>query len=210
MIGLLLVQAVATAAPGEGTISYPPAFFAAQRPANAREMLERVPGFTLDYGSSVRGFEGAAGNVLIDGRRPASKTDYLADVLARIPAATVERIDIVRGGAPGVDMQGKPVVANLILKTGAGPQAQVTARASHIADGREWGGLEVQASGGAGDRKWDVSAIRAKGIDGVLGDGAGLVQEPGRPRRGRPWPRRATAISGRAREATRSPWPAAA
>jgi outer membrane receptor protein involved in Fe transport len=40
--------------------------------------------------------------------------------LTRIPLAQVERIDLIRGGAPGIDMQGKTVVANVIRKTGEG------------------------------------------------------------------------------------------
>ena len=45
-------------------------FFAAQNPNSAVDMVGRLPGFSLDTGASVRGFEGAAGNVLIDGQRP--------------------------------------------------------------------------------------------------------------------------------------------
>ena len=48
MIGLILAQAVAAAAPAEGVIAYPPAFFADQRPDTARDMIERLPGFLLE------------------------------------------------------------------------------------------------------------------------------------------------------------------
>src|SRR3954469_23016045 len=98
--------AVVEAAPAQGVIAYPPEFFAAQRPANAREMLDRVPGFTFDGGDAVRGYEGAAGNVLIDGQRPATKTDSLDQLLRRVPFQRVARIELIRGGAPGIDMQG--------------------------------------------------------------------------------------------------------
>jgi hypothetical protein len=37
-------------------------------------------------------------------------------VLGRIPAAAVERIDVINGGAGGIDMQGYPAVANILLK----------------------------------------------------------------------------------------------
>jgi hypothetical protein len=57
----------------------------------------------------VRGFEGAAGDVLIDGELPTSKSDDLESVLRRIPASQVARIDLIRGGAPGIDMHGKVV-----------------------------------------------------------------------------------------------------
>src|SRR5262245_41661717 len=110
----------AEAAPQQGIISYPPSFFAAFQPANAGEMVARIPGFTLDTGATVRGYEGAAGNVLIDGKRPATKTDNLENILRRLPAGQVERIDLIRGGAPGIDMQGKTVIANIVRKSGGG------------------------------------------------------------------------------------------
>src|ERR1044072_3514824 len=98
-----LAQAAAAAAPEavqqapqQGTISYPASFFAAQQPTNAFDMLTRVPGFSLDTGETVRGYEGAAGNVLIDGQRPSSKNDTLDQILNRLPASHVERIDIIR------------------------------------------------------------------------------------------------------------------
>src|SRR4051812_46752058 len=104
MIASLLAQAAVAAAPQSGGISYPSTFFQGQQVANAYEMLQRVPGFQLDTGDSVRGYEGAAGNVVIDGQRPSTKTDTLDQILTRIPAGQVERIDIIRGGAAGIDM----------------------------------------------------------------------------------------------------------
>ena len=88
-------------------ISYPASFFAAMRPDRAYDMVLRLPGFTFDDGSAVRGLAGAAGNVLIDGQRPSSKTDDLVAILQRIPAAQVARIDLIRGGQTGIDMQSK-------------------------------------------------------------------------------------------------------
>src|ERR1700742_1639469 len=70
---------------GDGVTRYGPEFFAAYGPANAQEMVNRLPGFTLDAGSGVRGYEGAAGNVLIDGQRPSSKTDTIDQLLYRTP-----------------------------------------------------------------------------------------------------------------------------
>src|SRR5438105_3470000 len=128
MLVWVLAQAAAAvvpAAPQQGVTSYGPDFFAAYRPANAAEMIAHIPGFSLDTGDAVRGYEGAAGNVLIDGRRPATKTDSLGEVLRRIPFTQVARIDVVSGGAPGIDMQGKTVIANVIRKAGGGPRGLV-------------------------------------------------------------------------------------
>ena len=85
---LLHAAHAAAAAPAAVTV-YPPAFFAAAQPNTAFDMVLLLPGFSLDRGDAVRGFGGAAGNVLIDGARPASKTDSLDEVLKRIPAKSV-------------------------------------------------------------------------------------------------------------------------
>ena len=68
----------------QGVISYVPSDFAYARPNTALDMIGRLPGFSFDGGDSVRGFAGAAGNVLIDGQRPTIKTDSLGDTLNRI------------------------------------------------------------------------------------------------------------------------------
>ena len=109
--------AAQTATQQEGVIPYTPADFAASRPNTALDMINRIPGFSFKSGDEVRGFAGAAGNVLIDGQRPTVKTDSLDSVLSRIQISQVERIDVIRGGAPGIDMQGQTVVANVIVKT---------------------------------------------------------------------------------------------
>jgi outer membrane receptor protein involved in Fe transport len=116
-----LAQETPPAAQADANVtSYPPSFFSQFRPNTAFDMITRLPGFSFDGGSNARGFEGTAGNVLIDGQRPPSRSDSLGSVLSRIPASAVVRIDVVRGGAGGIDMQGKPIIANVIRKKDAG------------------------------------------------------------------------------------------
>ncbi|HEY8574166.1 TonB-dependent receptor plug domain-containing protein [Phenylobacterium sp.] len=171
---LLLLQAAAPeTAAQQGVISYPPSYFAAQQPNSAMDMLSRIPGFSFDAGSSVRGFEGAAGNVLIDGQRPSSKSDDLGSIIQRIPASQVERIDVIRGGAPGIDMQGKTVLANIIRKKGGGRRGMVQASDLHLWDGRDLIGLRADASGGEGRRKWELSLRHGTGLDDGAGKGHG-------------------------------------
>lgn len=114
------VCAIAPAAAQEGAEVrnpvYDKSFFDRTQPSNAYEMVALLPGFTLVEGDSdVRGYSGAAGNVLIDGQRPAGKTDSLEAVLKRLPAARVERIELIRAGSAGYDMQGYALLANVIL-----------------------------------------------------------------------------------------------
>jgi hypothetical protein len=100
--------------------TYKPDFFTQFRPNTAMDMIGRIPGFNFDGGSGARGFSGTGGNVLIDGERPPSRGDDLGSIISRIPASGVERIDVIRGGAEGIDMQGKAIVANIIRKKDAG------------------------------------------------------------------------------------------
>lgn len=100
-----------------GTRSFDLSYFADAQPRSAMDLIVRLPGFTFEAGDdAVRGYAGSTGNVLIDGQRPASKYGQLTDVLGRIPAGSVERIDLVRGAASGIDMQGQAVVANVIRR----------------------------------------------------------------------------------------------
>jgi outer membrane receptor protein involved in Fe transport len=165
-------EAVVQVAPAQGVIAYPPEFFAAQRPANAREMLDRVPGFSFDGGDNVRGYEGAAGNVLIDGQRPATKTDSLDQLLRRVPFQRVARIELIRGGAPGIDMQGKSIIANVVMKTGDSFHGLVAVAHNYVLDdGRSALAARLEASGQTHGNKWEVGLYTGHGIDDGYGDG---------------------------------------
>ena len=94
--------------------SYDSAFFEQYLPQNALEMISRLPGFSFDRGLDARGFGGNAGNVLIDGARPTSKSGGLEGALIRIPAAQVARIEIIRGGISSGEAAGQSIVANVI------------------------------------------------------------------------------------------------
>ena len=97
---LALVPGVVAAQTAPATITYDPAFFAAAKPESAYDMVLLLPGFAFDPGDQdSRGLASAAGNVLIDGRRPAAKTDSLANILRRIPASGVTRIELIRNSS---------------------------------------------------------------------------------------------------------------
>lgn len=107
---------------------YDAAFFRTFSPSNALQIVERVPGFKLDAGDSgVRGFRQAAGNVVINGQRPSSKSETLATVLARIPASRVLRVEVASGEQFGSDYAGKPQVVNIILSDVGGVAGTIEA-----------------------------------------------------------------------------------
>lgn len=157
----------------QGVLVFTPDFFKDARPNTALDMINRVPGFSVNDGDGARGFEGAVGNILINGARPASKNDTGSNVLSRTVATQVERIELVRGGAPGIDMQGYSVVANVILKTTSSREHVLTANASLFEGGQDLFGGSYQFTAREGDRTWGVTL--SDGISSSDSNGAGYV-----------------------------------
>jgi len=150
--------------------SYRPNFFAAARPATAMDMINRLPGFSFDGGDGSRGFSGNSGNVLIDGKRPTSKTDGLSSVLSRIVATDVERIDVIHGSAPGIDMQGKPVMANVVRKQTPSTNIVALANETYFNTGRAIPGGALQYSRTVGERSYDLSIRRDPNYNDDMGE----------------------------------------
>lgn len=139
----------------DGVQVYPRAFFSRFNPQTARDMIDRLPGFTLDLGDDdLRGFGKTAGNVLIDGERPSSKVGGIEDALKRIPSARVERIEVIRGSAGASEASGQAVVADVIRTKGrqAGTLGFTLERAG---DGSVYPSVELTYARRFGG--WDVS-----------------------------------------------------
>src|SRR3569833_1694044 len=169
-------EAVQPSAGGSVT-PYPSSFFAAQRPGTAMDMVNRLPGFAFDDGANVRGFAGAAANVLINGRRPSSKTDDVGAILSRLPAGQVERIDVIRGGAPGIDMQGKAVIANVVLKSGSGFTGVVAVASTFSEDGRIFPDYRLEGTWQAGDTRIEAGQNGTHIGDDTAGSGPHLIRD---------------------------------
>ncbi len=169
------VEAVGVAVPSKAEVGrsvYPPSFFAEAQPTNAYDMVIRLPGFSFDRGAVVRGLAGAGGNVLIDGQPPVSKNDSLEEILKRIPTGAVERIELIRGGALGIDMDGRSVMANVVRKQTAGFRAAVTPSTSIVYDGRVLNGLRAEAQWRwPGGRSAELSQAFSMGAFDEMGDG---------------------------------------
>jgi len=171
-VAVLAFVSAAHAQQQENVLQYPAVFFADARPNTAYDMIQRLPAFTFDDGNSERGFAGTAGNVLIDGQRPTSKTDDLQSVLNRIPASDVERIDVIRGGARGIDMQGHTVIANVIRKTA--DSIQVVAQATDnlwLNDHHSVPSLKVEYTQHSGENTYEASLQRFASYDDSVGKG---------------------------------------
>ena len=104
-------------APNEAQV-YTPDYFTQFVPQTAADMVARLPGFEIrGGGGGERGFGQASLNILINSRRPSSKSSGANQILGRIPASNVTRIEIVDGASlniPGLSGQ----VANIYAKTG--------------------------------------------------------------------------------------------
>lgn len=107
---------VASSTEAEGVRIFDPAYFSKFSPVTAYDMVRQLPGFFIDNGASLRGFGATAGNVLIDGQRPSTKTS-ISDELARIPARDIARIELIQASAAGdIDVRGYTELANVVLK----------------------------------------------------------------------------------------------
>ncbi|HZF15765.1 MAG TPA: TonB-dependent receptor [Steroidobacteraceae bacterium] len=102
------------ATPAGDRLQYPAEWYSGFAPRTAIDMVRQTPGFALEEGQARRGLAGALGNVLIDGRRPVAKSQTLEEILQRIPAAQVERIEILRGAEAAGDASGQAVLLNVV------------------------------------------------------------------------------------------------
>lgn len=166
----------------QGVLVFRPDFFTQYRPNTALDMVGRIPGFSISDGDGSRGFEGAVGNILINGARPASKTDSGSSAASRILAAQVERIELIRGGAPGIDMQGFSVVVNVITRTQSSNQSILSGSVVLFDGGRDLANGSYQFTSRDGDRTWGItisdgmSMSDANGVGrSVRTSGAGVI-----------------------------------
>lgn len=161
-------------------VTYTSDFFSRYQVNTALEMVRRVPGFTPDDGGNLRGFGTAAGNILINDRRPSTKQDSPSAILGRISADLVERIELIRIKVRDIDLQGHIQVVNVILNENAPAtirwEIQVretvgtgTSPGGSISLSDRWGTMEYNVGA---DFRWakfgDPATIERFDGDGVL------------------------------------------
>jgi outer membrane receptor protein involved in Fe transport len=116
----LVLASAATSMPSDSRVIYDAAYYARFSPSTALDIINQTPGFALEDTNARRGFAGASGNVLVDGDHPIAKSQTLSDILQRIPAKQVLRIELLRGGEAGADASGHAVIANVVRTPSAG------------------------------------------------------------------------------------------
>lgn len=173
------VQEREPAADMQGVAVFEVESFAAAAPANAYDMVLRLPGFSIvEADADVRGYAGARGNVLIDGAQPTSRREDIVSLLRRIPAAAVDRIELIRGGAPGIDMGGHAVLANVVRERAATSEMAMQLGASVAADG--WAAPQGQFEYGRrrDDRVFEFALSAERALDDDTGPGRIRVFTP--------------------------------
>ena len=133
---------------------YKPSDFVQFIPRTALDMVQQLPGFTIEGGNGfnqARGLGQASGNVLLNGARIVTKSGSIADELGRIPASNVVQIELVEGSTLNIPgLSGR--VANVVTKSSDGLQGQFEWRPqlpAEYADGR-WAEGIVSVSGTLG------------------------------------------------------------
>ncbi|MDP3516339.1 MAG: TonB-dependent receptor plug domain-containing protein [Pseudohongiella sp.] len=97
------------------TVIYPASFFQPYNPVSVNDMVDRIPGVSINGGGGGRGL-GSGGNLLINGQRLAGKDNSPRAQLSRIPAKEVERIEIIRDPSGEHAVRGSNQVVNIILQ----------------------------------------------------------------------------------------------
>lgn len=173
---MALMAAVPVAAQTARVTSYDAAFFVPFAPSNALDIAQRVPGFALEQGNSeIRGFAGAAGNVVFNGARPSSKSESLATLLSRIPANRVVRVELGPGDLYGSEYAGKAQVLNIILSVDSGIDGTVTASATRFFTGDIVPNLSGTLSVKRGNHNFTVSA--GTGRDDRVDEGTDIITD---------------------------------
>ena len=181
-LAALLIGCAASSAAAQPTTAsqvFPAEYFAAAHPADAYDMVRKLPGFELIEGDEdVRGFSGSRGNVLFDGRPPSGKEQTLEQALRRIPAANVVRVELLRGGATSSATGNYDLVANIVRRTAAATNYSATGGASAASEIGVKPDLRFELTRQSGDRRLEAAFAMATDIDDDSGRGS-LVESDG-------------------------------
>ncbi len=107
----------------QSTVIYDSTYFEQFNPVTLEDMIRNIPGGTSVLGggggnNNNRGFGSNDVQILIGGRRMSGKANNMITNLSRVQAAQVERIELIRGNAEGLDIRNEGIIYNVILREG--------------------------------------------------------------------------------------------
>ena len=121
-------------ATNSAVVTYDKEYFSKFDAVTLLDMLNRIPGVqeildksraekaaqaNMGMTGGTRGFGSSGDQILIDGKRLAGKDNNIDDTLARVSASNVEKVELIRGAASGLDVQSQGLVINITLAKGA-------------------------------------------------------------------------------------------
>ncbi|MBT5073245.1 MAG: TonB-dependent receptor plug domain-containing protein, partial [Kordiimonadaceae bacterium] len=121
----LNVLAAQDAPENTSVVTYGEDYFKKYSPLTLIDILERIPGVPAILGQGngqrqqERGFGSSGDQILINGKRLSAKGNSIRDLLSRTPAGDVERVELIRGAADGLEVQSEGLVVNVIIKEDA-------------------------------------------------------------------------------------------
>ncbi|MBT6329560.1 MAG: Plug domain-containing protein, partial [Kordiimonadaceae bacterium] len=107
----LNVLAAQDAPENTSVVTYGEDYFKKYSPLTLIDILERIPGVPAILGQGngqrqqERGFGSSGDQILINGKRLSAKGNSIRDLLSRTPAGDVERVELIRGAADGLEVQ---------------------------------------------------------------------------------------------------------
>jgi outer membrane receptor for ferrienterochelin and colicins len=120
LLATLLANPVLPQEQAGSTVIYHTDYFAQFNPVSLADMIRNIPGGIAVLGgggnNNNRGLGANDTPILIDGRRMAGKTNDMTTMLARILASQVERIELIRGNAEGLDIRNEGIIYNVVLR----------------------------------------------------------------------------------------------
>ena len=106
------------------TVNFDQSYFEQFQVVTLTDMIRLIPGGvnllnSLNNNQQSRGLGSNGAQILIDGKRMSGKANDMSTRLRRIQASQVERIELIRGTAEGLDIRSQGILINVILKSDA-------------------------------------------------------------------------------------------
>ena len=140
--------------------TYLPSDFAQFAPRSALDLVQQVPGFSIEEGGGDRGFGQADTNVLINGRRISGKSNGPKRALQRLSLDSVVRLEVLDGASLDIGgLSGQVVNVITVSKSHISGRYRYKPRARPTGNSSEarFREFTVALTGGSNKSEWTLS-----------------------------------------------------